>query len=233
MSDPTRRLRLAAALPLWPLVTRAVVKDGAQHTWGVTLALLFAAFFFYVARSQVKWLGRGEKEWWHVNCRAEIAAYAAMVSPQVWLLPAFVFAGVFKMLFFTEALTYSAEGGPLWKCAPLVLLLRPRWGYGFDVLGVACVLALRHYKPRGHVCNQKEFHEEHERRAAMDLLGVLVLCGAGAPTTTRLVLAAGTLSLAVLVHIKYPREDVSYFDAVNDTNVPSYMNVPFRKVNNS
>ena len=231
MSNPTRRLRLAAALPFWPLVTRAVLKDGAQHTWGVTVALLCTTFFFYVARSQIKWLGRHEKEWWHVNCKAEIAAYAAMISPQAWFIPVFVFAGVFKMLFLAESLSFSAEGGPLWKCAPLVLLLRPRWGYGFDVLGVACVLALRHYTPRGHVCNQKEFHQEHERRVAVDVLGVFVLSGAGAPTTTRLVLAAGTLSLAALMHIKYPRKDVSYFDAVNDFSVPSYMNIPFRKVN--
>ena len=231
MDNSTRRLRLLAALPLWPVLTRAVIKDGAQTTWGVTLALLCASFFFYVARSQIKWLGRHEKEWWHANCKAEIAAYAAMVSPQSYFLPVLAFVGTFKILYATEALAASAEGGPLWKCIPLVLLLRPQWGYAFDVLGVACVLAARHYKTEGSVCSQPQFHREHERRAAIDLLGILVVSLAGSPVTTRLCVMLNTLLLAFLVHIKYPRKDVAYFDAVNDINVPVYMNIPFRKVN--
>lgn len=231
MPDPTRRLRLFAALPLWPVITRAVVKDGAQTTWGVTLALVCAAFFFYVARSQIAWLGRPEKEWWHANCKAEVAAYVAMVAPQSYFLPVFAFVAAIKVLYSSEALARSSEGGPLWKCTPLLLLLRPQWGYAFDVLGVACVLAARHYKTSGSVCDQVQFHREHERRAAIDLLGVTVLSCAGAPATTRLFLICNTLLLAVLVHTKYEREDVAYFDAVNNIEVAEYMNVPFRKVN--
>ncbi len=231
MGDSTQRLRLVAAMPLWPILTRAAIKDGAQTTWGATAALLCASFFFYVARSQVAWLGRPEREWWHTNCKAEIAAYAAMISPQSYFIPVAVFAGVFKLLFTAEALSASAEGGALWKCAPLVLLLYPRWGYALDVLGVACLLAARHYKTEGSVCSQPQFHREHERRAAVDLLGVLVLSSAGAPTPTRLCLLANTTLLCLLVHAKYPRKDVSYFDAVNNVNTPVYMNIPFRKVN--
>lgn len=220
-----------AALPLWPVLTRAAIKDGAQTTWGVSLALLFASFFFYVARSQLPWLGKPEKEWWHANCKAEIAAYAAMVSPQSYFLPILAFVGTFKILYAAEALSASAGGGPLWKCAPLVLLLRPQWGYALDVFGVTCLLAARHYETKGSVCSQLQFHREHERRAAIDLLGVLVLSLAGSPVTTRLCLILNTLLLALLVHVKYPRKDVAYFDAVNDINVPVYMNIPFRKVN--
>jgi len=58
-----------------------------------------------------------------------------------------------------------------------------------------------------------------------------VLSSAGAPTPTRLCLLANTTLLCLLVHAKYPRKDVSYFDAVNNVNTPVYMNIPFRKVN--
>lgn len=231
MADSTRRLRLLAALPLWPVVTRAVIKDGAQTTWGVTAAMLFASFFFYVARSQMTWLGRSEREWWHANCKAEIAAYVALVAPQSYFLPVFAFVAAFKVLYLSESLACSSEGGPLWKCVPVLLLLCPRWGYAFDVLGVACLLAARHYKTSGVVCDQVQFHREHERRAAIDLLGVLVLSCAGAPALTRLFLIGNTIVLAFLVHTKYPRRNVTYFDAVNNVEVLEYMNIPFRKVN--
>ena len=233
MVDPVRRLRLAAALPLWPLLTRAVLRDSAQVTWGVTLSYLTAAFFFYVARAQLSWLGVSEKEWWHVNCKAEIAAYASMIAPQSWFFPLVVFVVVFKCMFLYDPVARVSEGGALWKCAPLALLLHPRWGYGADVIGVTLLLALRHYKSSGseHVCDQVDFHREHERRVGVDLLGSCVLSCAGAPMATRMWLLGGTALLAGLIHVKYPRENVSYFDAVNDVNVPSYMNVPFRKVN--
>lgn len=231
MSESTRRLRLAAALPLWPVLTRAVIKDASQSTWGFTLAMLSAAFFFYVARSQIQWLGRPEKEWWDANCKAEIAAYAAVIAPQSYCIPVVVFVAVFKLLYAVEPLSKSSDGGPLWKCAPLILLLRPRWGYAFDVVSIACLLAARHYTRNHDVCDVPQFHAEHERRALVDVLGTLVLSSAGAPSPTRLCLAFHTAVLGCLIHVKYPRKQINYFDAVNDSNFPSYMNIPFRKVN--
>ena len=128
MGDSTQRLRLVAAMPLWPILTRAAIKDGAQTTWGATAALLCASFFFYVARSQVAWLGRPEREWWHTNCKAEIAAYAAMISPQSYFIPVAVFAGVFKLLFTAEALSASAEGGGSVEVRPVGAATLPAVG---------------------------------------------------------------------------------------------------------
>lgn len=223
-----QRLRTAAAIPLWCLVTRALLRDGSRSTWGLTLALMSAAFFFYVARSQIRWLDRAEEEWWNVGCRADIAAFAAMAAPQRWFLPLIVFVGVFKAVRATKRIEEVAHGGSLWKTIPLVLLLCPRWSYALDIVGVVALLAARHYPPSGQVADQHEFHAEHEKRLCVDALGALVLSSAGAPLTTRIALAAGTVALLGCVHAKYPRKDVGYFDAVN--HQPLHMPVPFRKV---
>lgn len=222
------RLRVAAAIPVWCLVTRALLRDGSRSTWGLTLALLSAAFFFYVARSQIRWLNRTEEEWWNVGCRADIAAFASMVAPQRWCLPLFVFVGVFKAARATARIEEIAHGGSLWKTFPLVLLLYPRWSYALDILGVVALLAARHYQPSAQVADQRQFHAEHEKRLGVDALGALVLSSAGAPLATRIALATGTVALFGCVHAKYPRRDVGYFDAVN--HQPSHMPVPFRKV---
>lgn len=219
-----------AALPLWAILTRAIIRDNAQTAWGVSAALVCAGFFFYVARAQLSWLGISVKDWWHVGCRAEIAAYCAMMAPQSLFFPVCLFITVFRLLRQHETLLMSAQGGPLWRCAPIVVLLHPRWCYAMDVLGVTALMALRHFESSGSVCDQRQFHREHERRAGMDVLGALVLSGAGAPFTTRLALIAGSVFLAGLVHLKYPRRDVAYFDAVNQNDIPKYMNIPWRKV---
>ena len=223
-----KRLRTAAAIPLWCLVTRALLRDGSRSTWGLTLALLSAAFFFYVARSQIRWLNRSEEEWWNVSCQADIAAFASMVAPQRWFLPLLVFVGVFKAMRVTARIEEIAHGGSLWKTIPLVLLLHPRWSYTLDIVGVVALLAARHYPPSASVTDQHEFHAEHEKRLGVDTLGALVISSAGAPLTTRLALLIGTVALFVCVHLKYPRRDVSYFDAINKQ--PLHMPVPFRKV---
>lgn len=230
MSEPPRRLRLIAALPLWAVLTRAIVRDNAQTAPGVRAVLLCASFFFYVARAQIPWLGIPIKSWWHVGCRAEIAAFCAMTSPQSLFFPVLVFVVVFRLLRQNEALLSSAHGGPLWRCIPIILLLHPRWGYSLDVIGVTALMMTRHFEPAKSVCDQTQFHREHERRAAVDVLGALVLSGAGAPLTTRAALALGTIALAALIHLKYPRKNVGYFDAVNEANVPRYMNIPWRLV---
>ena len=230
MPEPPRRLRLIAALPLWSVLTRAIIRDNAQTASGVIAALLCASFFFYVARAQIPWLGIPIQNWWHVGCRAEIAAFCAMTSPQSLLFPVLVFVFVFRLLRQNEDLLSSAHGGPLWRCIPIILLLHPRWGYAIDVIGVTVLMVARHFESAGSVCDQTQFHREHERRAAVDVLGALVLSGAGAPLTTRAALALGTIALAALIHLKYPRKNVEYFDAVNQVDMPPYMNVPWRLV---
>lgn len=222
-----KRLRNAAAIPLWCVLTRAIVRDGSQSTWGLTLALLIVAFFFYVARSQWKWLNRSEEEWWNVSCRADIAGFAAMVAPQSFFLPLATFVCVFKTLSLLHMNNY-AHGGSLWKSVPLLLLLHPRWSYSMDIAGVVGLLAARHYPPSKNVSDQLEFHKEHEKRVCVDTLGCLVLSSAGAPFATRIALLCGTLFLFACLNWKYPRRDVAYFDAVNEQ--PQHMPIPFRKV---
>jgi hypothetical protein len=222
------RLRTTAAIPLWCLVTRALLRDGSRSTWGLTLALLTTAFFFYVARSQIRWLNRSEEEWWNASCRADIAAFVSMVAPQRWFLPLLVFVGVFKATRATARMGEVSHGGSLWKTIPLVLLLHPRWSYTLDIAGVVALLAARHYPPSAQISDQREFHKEHEKRLGVDALGALVISSAGAPLTTRVALLAGTAVLFACAHLKYPRRDVSYFDAINQQ--PSHMPVPFRKV---
>lgn len=222
-----KRLRISAAVPLWCLLTRAVIRDGSQSTWGVTCALLVVSFFFYVGRSQIKWLNREEEEWWNVSCRADIAGFVAMVAPQSWFFPLLVFVIVFKAQHLL-GLQKLAHGGALWKSVPLILLLYPRWSYSLDIAGVVALLAARHFPPSENVTDQHEFHREHEKRLAVDVLGCLVLSCAGAPFSTRLALICGTVFLLVCVHFKFPRRDVGYFDAVN--HQPKHMLIPFRKV---
>ena len=226
MAKDPPRLRIFALLSLWAPWTRSVLSDGSRTSWGVTLALWSALFFLYVGRSQVKWLNRSHEEWWSVACRADVAAFAAMVSPQRWLLPLIVFVLAFRAL---RRFPQLVDGGAMWRGAPLVLLLHPRRWYALDVVGVAILVGARHREP-GDILELKDFHREHEYFVARDVLGCCVLASAGAPLSTRIALAVGALSLCFAAHLKFPRGSIGYWDAANRRAKP-HMPVPFRGVN--
>lgn len=226
MAKDPPRLRTFALVSLWAPWTRSVLSDGSRTTWGVTLALWSAVFFLYVGQSQVKWLGRDHEEWWAIACRANVAAFLAMTSPQSLFLPVIVFVLAFKLLKPFDALT---DGGALWRGAPLFLLLHPRRWYALDVITVAVLVGLRHREP-GDILELKDYHREHEYFVARDVLGGCVLACAGAPLTTRAVLVAGSLALCIAVHLKYPRDKIGYWDAAN-RRAKSHLPVPFRGVN--
>lgn len=224
-SDPKRQ-RLSSALGLWAVVTRAVLNDDAKTGWGVSLALLCTAFFFFVGKSQRKWLGQSHGMWWSVACRADVAAFFAMTSPVSMLLPLLVFIVTFKG---TARVPHLVEGGALWRNAPLLLLLYPRRWYGMDVVGVAMLVAARHRDP-ADMQSEHDYHKEHEIYVLSDILACLVLTCAGAPMYTRLALLLGTALLACAVHLKYPRDKIGYWDLANHRAHPK-MPITFRGVN--
>jgi len=225
MAPPPSRLRYAALLPLWSLVTRAVVKDASLNGWGFSFALLSATFFLFVSRSQLPWLGRSRNYWWVVGIRAEIAAFVSVITPKSWLLPLFVFVAVFR----ATGVYVKVDGEEtLWKCIPLILLLRPSTGYFVDILQVGLLVASRHYVPVG-VQDEPAFYKEHERRLLLDLFGVYVLSSAGALYSTRLALLFGSAALTLFVHFKYPRtRGVGFWDAINSEK--RHTTVPFREM---
>jgi hypothetical protein len=228
MAKDPQRQRLTSVLGLWAVLTRAVLSDEAKTGWGVSLALLCALFFFFVGRSQRRWLGQPRKSWWTVACRADVAAFAAMTAPASWLLPLVVFLGVFKATANREDLV---SGGALWKGAPLLLLLHPRRWYAVDVAGVAALVAARHREP-GDMHTITDYHAEHERFVLVDSLSCLVLSSAGAPVWTRLALLAGTLLLGSALHLKYPRQKkIGYWDLANAEQRGAHAPVLFRGVN--
>jgi len=226
MAKDPPRLRTFALLSLWSLWTRSVLTDGSRTSWGVTLALWSAVFFLYVGRSQNKWLGRDHSEWWGVACRAEVAAFAAMTSPQRWLLPLCAFVLTFRAL---RRFPHMTDGGALWRGAPLMLLLHPRPWYALDVVGVAIAVGWRH-RPPGDILELNDFHREHEYFVARDVLTCCVLASAGAPLATRVALAAGASVLCLAAHFKYPRGTIGYWDAANK-RPKLHMPIPFRGVN--
>jgi len=195
-------------------------------SWGVTLALWSAIFLLYVGRSQVKWLGRSHDEWWGVACRADVAAFLAMTSPQRWLLPLCAFVLSFRALGRFPA---AANGGAVWRGAPLLLLLHPREWYALDVVGVAVLVGARH-RENADILELRDYHREHEFFVARDVLGCCVLASAGAPLTTRIALAMGAAALCLAAHLKFPRARIGYWDAANKRAKP-HMPIPFRGVN--
>lgn len=226
MAKDPPRLRIFALLGLWAPWTRSVLSDGSRTSWGVALALWGTLFFLYVGRSQVKWLGRSHGEWWGVACRADVAAFVAMISPQRWMLPLCAFLLAFRML---GRFPKLVDGGALWRGAPLLLLLHPRQWYALDVIGVAILVGARHREP-GDILELKDFHREHEYFVASDVLGCCVLASAGAPLPTRAALAMGAVALCLAAHLKFPRERIGYWDAANKRAKP-HMPIPFRGVN--
>lgn len=226
MAKDPPRLRTLALMSLWAPWTRSVLSDASRSTWGVTLALWSACFFMYVGRSQVRWLGRSHAEWWSVACRADVAAFLAMTSPQSFLLPLCVFVLAFRAL---RRFSQLVDGGALWRGAPLLLLLHPRRWYALDVVGVAILVGARHREP-GDILELKDYHREHEYFVARDVLGCCVLASAGAPLSTRIALAAGAAALCLAAHVKFPRTTIGYWDAANKRE-KNHMPVPFRGVN--
>ena len=229
MAKDPQRQRLTSVLGLWAVLTRAVLSDEAKTGWGVSLALACALFFFFVGRSQREWLGQTRASWSVVACRADVAAFAAMSAPAVWLLPLAAFVFVFKATARREDLV---DGGALWRGAPLVLLLHPRRLYLLDVVGVAALVAARHREP-GDMHSVTDYHVEHERFVLVDCLSCLVLSSAGAPVWTRAALVAGTLVLGLMLHNKYPRQmKIGYWDLANAQQRRAHTPVLFRGVNN-
>lgn len=215
------RLRALAVIGLWTVFTRSLLFDLG---WGATLALWCALFLGFVGRSQKAWLGLPHAHWWSVTSRADVALCLAAVTPDRWGMPLLMFVLAFKGL---KHKPQWCDGGVLWKAAPLLLLLRPRHAYGLDVLGAACLVGWRHTPP-AHIYTQDEYHTQFERRTAADALGLWVVVGAGAPWTTRVFLAMGTILLALGVHLRHPRQDVGDWDTANRRQ--PHMPVTFRGV---
>lgn len=217
-------------VPLWSVLTRAALTDPAHVGWGVSLALCAALFFFFVGRSQKRWLGHPHALWWGVACRAEVAAFAAQAAPAAWWMPLWVFLAVFKATSKTAA--QMTDGGALWRAAPLLLLVHPRRAYLLDVAGTALLVAARHREPPPHMTCAADYHAQHERFVGTDALCCLVLTSAGAPVATRAALWLGTCLLAGAVHLKYPRTDIGEWDVANRRAKP-HMPVPYRGVNDA
>ena len=108
MPDPTRRLRLFAALPLWPVITRAVVKAGADDM-GRPLASC-AQRSSFTLRDPKSPGGRPERVVAR-NCKAEVAAMAG--GPAVVLSSCIRVCRRHKVLYSAEALARSSEAGLL------------------------------------------------------------------------------------------------------------------------
>lgn len=234
--DP-QRVRVSSLVPLWSVFTRVLVSDPPHAGWGVSLALGAALFFFFVGRSQKRWLGHSHAMWWGVACRAEIAAFAALAAPNVWWMPLWVFLLAFKATSNTHAEidakgSTGKDGGALWRAAPLLLLVHPRQLYLADVAGTALLVAARHRELAPSITSAADYHAQHERFVCVDALSCLVLTCAGASAATRLTLLAGTCFLGTAVHLKYPRGDVGEWDVANRRE-KTHMPVPYRGVNDA
>ena len=223
------RLRAFAGIVLWPIAVRAVLTDASKTTWGTSLALLSALFFFCVARSQITFLGKPSLFWWNVACRGDVALFAARIAPEAYFVPLAVFLAVFRLTRVSARAKELCCGGLVWRGAPLALLLCPgNQGYALDIVCVAAALVFRAREPK-QVLSAPDYHKEAELRVAGDAVACYSLACAGSPLATRVVLAAATLLMMCLAYMQPKNTKLDHWDAQNN-NTPKHAPLPFRNV---